>query len=120
MRTDVIWAIDPARESTWQGKVFLVVDLDWATDEVLHHAISLLETYKVKCTLFATHDSEGVSGLKNHENFEIGIHPNYNDLLSRTAAIDSASILAFLHAKFPSARSIRSHSLLQSSRLQNE
>ena len=53
-RTGTLSRIDPADESTWRGKVFLTLDLDWAHDEVVRECIDLVERAGVHATWFVT------------------------------------------------------------------
>ena len=59
----------------------LTFDVDWASEEMLHDVIQLLEKYNCKATFFATHKSKIIESLSNSSNFEIGLHPNFNFLL---------------------------------------
>jgi hypothetical protein len=121
MPSDVLSVIDPSREETWRDKVFLTVDIDWVDDDVLAHTLDLLRARSLKCTFFATHESSLIRGICADAQYEVGIHPNYNDLLDgmRRDAPQPSSFEA-LRAAFPGARCVRSHSLVQSSRLQND
>jgi hypothetical protein len=121
MVTELVSAIDPTREETWRGKVFLTLDLDWANDEVLDVAVNLLKPHGLKCTLFATHLSPGVEQLTRHADFEVGVHPKFDSVAAASREPDDdPSSLGSLMATFPRARSIRSHSLVQSSRLHSQ
>ena len=90
-------------------------DVDWAPEEVIQFTIDLFNRYGIKCTFFATHKSDVL--LKNEgERFEIGLHPNFNNLLNGSAGHGTAlSIVKDLQEIYPMARGIRSHSVTQSS-----
>jgi polysaccharide deactylase WbmS-like protein len=121
MVSELISAIDPARDETWRGKLFLTVDVDWVGDDILAHTLRLIEERALKCTFFATHDSEVLRRIRVNPAYEVGIHPNYNDLFAGDPVREpNASSFESLRELFPAATSIRSHSLLQSSRLQND
>ncbi|RPI15682.1 MAG: hypothetical protein EHM58_13555 [Ignavibacteriae bacterium] len=92
--------------------ISFTIDIDWAPEEVIEDTLSLFEKYKVKCTIFSTHYSK-VLEVSDKNLFEIGIHPNFNTILSGGArTIDNIlDELLFIH---PNARGIRSHSMLQS------
>ena len=111
--------IDVSREESWCGHTFLTFDIDWAHDEVIGYAIDILELHDVSATFFVTHDTPMLSRLKENPAFELGIHPNFNFLLQgddrsgRTAE----EVIDRLLAVVPEAKSVRSHSMTQSSRL---
>lgn len=86
-------------------------DIDWAPEEVIEDFISLFEEYNVKCTLFATHDSKILKTL-NPKLFEIGIHPNFNQILfSKENRNDINDILQNLMLIYPESIGVRNHSL---------
>jgi hypothetical protein len=92
--------------------ISFTIDIDWAPDEVVEDTLSLFEKYKVKCTVFSTHYSR-ILEVCDKNLFEIGIHPNFNTILSGgSRTIDNIlDELLFIH---PNAKGIRSHSMLQS------
>lgn len=105
--------------ASYDNEIYLTFDTDWADDEVLRDTISLLDARGVQATVFATHESPLLAGLSRHPRIEVGLHPNFNALLEPGARDqDAGAVLARLHDLFPMARSVRSHSLVQSSRLQ--
>lgn len=114
-----IGSIDPDREDTWRGRIFVTVDVDWASDAVLAHTAELLARIGVAATFFVTHDTPVLRDIRSHPRFELGIHPNFNDLLtgSEAHAGDARSKIAALLDVVPEARCVRSHSMTQSSRL---
>ena len=113
--------IEPAHPDTWDQRIFLTFDIDWACDFVLEDTISLLEKSDVAATWFVTHQTSLLDRLRSNPKFELGIHPNFNELLSGKSATVNASsaehILDELLTIVPEAKSVRSHSMLQSSRL---
>jgi hypothetical protein len=116
-----ICRIDFNRPETWEGRIFLTFDIDWATDEVLSDTIDLVEAAQVCATWFVTHDTPVLARLRDNPLFELGIHPNFNPLLDgdTTQGRSAEEILDRLMAIVPEARAVRSHSMTQSSRLQN-
>jgi hypothetical protein len=96
--------------------VVLTFDIDWACDEVLQDSIDLVERVGAPATWFVTHDTPLLSRLRANKNFELGIHPNLNPLLTGTPG-DAEQIIDDLLKIVPDAVSIRCHSLVQSSRL---
>jgi len=101
------------------GTCYIVMDVDWAPDVVLAYAVDRLEELDVEATVFVTHASPLLDRLRSSKRIEIGIHPNFNDLLLGTAPQGHSmrSRVAELRALVPEARVVRSHSLAQSSRL---
>lgn len=97
----------------------IVLDVDWAPDPVLSFALDLLEELKVPATVFVTHDTPLLARMRSVPTIELGIHPNFNDLLmgSAPAGAWAARRVADLMALVPEARSVRSHSLAQTTRL---
>jgi hypothetical protein len=74
----------------------------------------MLSKYKLKSTWFVTHKSKKIFELYNDSNIEIGLHPNFNDLLfKKDVCINSNHVLDSLTNQFPKAKSVRSHSLTQ-------
>lgn len=109
--------IVPEEISSWYERIFLTVDIDWAHDEVLADAISLIEEAGIYCTWFVTHDTRWLSRLRSNPKFELGIHPNFNWLLAGDArnGINAREVILRLMNIVPEARSVRSHSVTQSS-----
>lgn len=66
----------------WSEAPYLSIDIDWAHDDVLADTIDLVEEYRVPVTWFVTHDTPLLARLRSHPDFELGIHPNFNFLLS--------------------------------------
>jgi len=106
-------------KNTWANKNFITLDIDWCHDEILIDAIEILEKYDVAATWFVTHNSPILDRLRENKKFELGIHPNFNFLLEgdhrngRTAD----EIIDRLMELVPEAKSVRSHSMTQSSPL---
>lgn len=96
--------------------ICFTMDIDWAPDEVVASALELFEQAGVKCTIFATHKS-GLLQRVPSRLFEVGIHPNFNDLLKGNSQQTSAHIIQELLDIYPDANGIRSHSLTYNSYL---
>lgn len=100
-------------------KTFVTFDIDWAHDSVLIDSIEIMERAGVKATFFVTHDTPVLQRLRNNNLFELGIHPNFNFLLQgdfRNGAT-AEEVVDRLLKIVPEAKSVRSHSLTQSSRI---
>jgi hypothetical protein len=112
-------AIDPDDPASWEGRLFLTIDLDWALDEAIALTLKLIEAAGVAATVFVTHSTPLLHRMRANPNIELGIHPNFNGLLDGTAGSmrTAAEILRDCLALVPEAKSVRSHSMTQSSRL---
>lgn len=113
-----ISSIEPDDQSTWDD-VFLTIDVDWACDGVLRDTIDAVEAANIGATWFITHDTPLLARLHENPRFELGIHPNFNFLLNGSATDGSSAekIIDALLRLVPSAKSVRSHSVTQSSQL---
>jgi hypothetical protein len=115
-----ISSVQPAQPETWEGRVFLTFDIDWAHDEVIASAIDLVEEYGVAATWFITHPTHQLERLRANPQFELGLHPNFLPLLMKGDPSNGRSaeeVLDRLLKLVPEARAVRSHSLVQSGRL---
>jgi len=103
----------------WNQSIYLTFDFDWAADFVINDTLDLLEKYNVSATFFVTHDSPVLTRMRENPKYEIGIHPNFNDLLTCKAMtdLDSKQIISKLMDIAPEAISMRSHSTTNSSRI---
>jgi len=89
------------------NEICVTLDVDWACDEIIEYSINLLKEYKVKATIFATHESELLRSLKQ-ETFEIGIHPNFLESADHEKTVDN------LLQIYPNAVGVRCHGCFQS------
>lgn len=104
---------------TWQDKVFVSFDIDWAHDDVLSDTIDLVEKADIAATWFVTHDTPLLSRLRANGKFELGIHPNFNFLMQGDFrnGKSATEIVQRLMKIVPEAKSVRSHSTTQSAYL---
>ncbi len=119
--------IDPELPDTYAfPNVFLTFDLDWAHDEVLADLLDLLDRHisldpAFSCTFFVTHATPMLDMLRKRANYELGIHPNFNSLLtnSRDCSVNAPAetVVDRLLCVVPEAKSVRSHSLVSGSKL---
>lgn len=116
-----ISAIAIEKENSWSNKLFLTFDIDWANDDVLNDTIDLIECYDVAATWFATHETQVLDRLRENPKFEVGIHPNFNFLLEgkHNAGRSASEIVQCLMSIVPQAKTVRSHSMTQSSAILN-
>jgi len=101
--------------------IYCTFDIDWACDEVLADTIDLVEEADVCATWFVTHDTPLLKRLRENPKFELGIHPNFNNILAASPDPNNGKsaeeIVDRLLALVPEAKSVRSHSTTQSSAL---
>ena len=108
---------DPA---TWEGRTFLTFDIDWAHDAVIQYAIDIVERAEIPATWFVTHATPAIARLRTNPAMELGIHPNFLPLLMQGNIANGATaeeVVDRLLEIVPEAKSVRSHSLIQSGRL---
>jgi hypothetical protein len=96
--------------------IVLTLDIDWACDAVLEDCIELVEMSGAPATWFVTHDTPLLERLRANNKFELGIHPNFNPLLDGKGG-SLERIIDDILTIVPEAVSVRSHSMVQSSRL---
>jgi hypothetical protein len=106
--------IDVEDPATWQGRNILSLDIDWASDEVLHYTLDIIEAHPVKCCLFVTHETAVLERARKNPLFELGIHPNFNPLLNKSDGPSAEQTIVDLLKIVPEARVFRSHSLTTS------
>jgi len=111
--------IDPEVSSTWANKLFLTFDVDWAHDEILKDTLNIVEEAPVPATWFVTHTTPVSNDIRALQSQELGLHPNFNPLLDGVSnnSHNAEKIVKALLDIVPEAKSIRSHSMTQSSRL---
>jgi len=108
--------INIKNNKSWKNKIFITIDIDWCDDEVLEHSINIFEKKKIPVTWFITHKTKLLRKLRENKNFEIGIHPNFNNILqSNKKKSNAKKVIKNLLKIVPEAKSVRSHALTQSS-----
>lgn len=115
----LVSGISPETFSLEEDILYITIDIDWAPDFVIEHTIEILAENNVPSTWMVTHSTALLKEIISQKIFELGIHPNFNDLLTKTSrnlpTIDDR--ISSLIALVPNARSVRSHSMTQSSRI---
>ena len=97
----------------------ITLDVDWAPDHVIDAVAAQLIDAQVRATWFVTHASAAVDRLRDHaELFELGIHPNF--MAGSSHGVTVAEVIGHCMALVPDARVMRTHGLVQSSRLFSE
>jgi hypothetical protein len=124
MKTDkdfaLLSSISCEDRNSWEDKIFLTFDIDWAHDQIIEDTLQLLEQYSVPATLFATHQTSVLSlSSIQRDMIEIGLHPNFNQLL-RGESNEKCflEVCSNLKQIYPEATSVRSHSLCFGSLIQ--
>ena len=102
---------------TWEGRIFLTVDIDYSIDEVTHFTLDMIEKTNVEATFFTTHNTSLNKRILANPLFELGLHPNFNPLLEGNGSCSAMEVACKTKSLNPNAVSIRSHSLTQSSKL---
>lgn len=116
-----ISSIDLDEPRSWEDKIFLTFDIDWAHDDVLADCIDLVEQADVSATWFVTHETPLLERLRANPKFELGIHPNFNFLfnMQSQAGASADEVVKRVMALVPEATAVRSHHMTQSSGLLN-
>jgi len=109
--------IVPNERETWGCRTFLTFDVDWAHDEIIEDCFNLVSSYAVPSTWFVTHKFRLLGALTDDKKVEIGIHPNFNNILFGETTKTSFEIMQEILSIVPDSKSIRSHSLTQNERL---
>ncbi len=104
-----------------EEKVFITIDVDWASEEVLQYTIELLKSERVPATIMVTHESPILDIIKADPLFDLGIHPNFNKMLDgkSSKAIDYKTIINEMRVLIPEAKCVRSHSLVCGTKILN-
>jgi hypothetical protein len=113
-----ISSIDPNNSDTFRLPI-LTFDVDWAHDDILSDSINIVEQYNHSAVWMMTHQTDLVYDIKNKKRHEIGVHPNFNYLLNGDNRNGSSAeeVLDKLMTHYPDSLVVRSHSIVQSSRL---
>lgn len=97
-------------------KIALTFDTDWVNEIAIEYVVNLLDKYDQRGTFFSTNKYQIF--LKKGFKHEIGLHPNFNNLLSKGDS-NYEDIINNLHKIYPKAKGFRSHSLTSSSHILN-
>ena len=114
-----ISTVEVSDQASWNKRLFLTFDIDWAHDQVLNDTIEIVQKYQASATWFVTHATTVLERLKANTKFELGIHPNFNFLLQgkHDAGQTARDVIERCLEIVPSAKVVRSHSMTQSSGL---
>ena len=107
-------------KASWLDMTYISLDIDWAHDFVIKDTVDLLLEFNVQANILVTHESPLLQDLCSHHNFEFGIHPNFNPLLTgSTQNGDNAKkVMENIIKIVPHPKVARSHSLTSNSEIQ--
>jgi len=114
-----IQEIDPTQSQSWEKRIFLTFDTEWASDPVLEHTLDILEEFGLSATIFVTHQTPLLERMRSNSQIELGIHPNFNFLLEGDFRYGKnyMEVLDYYKKIVPEATSMRSHSMVNSTRI---
>ena len=95
--------------------ILITLDIDWAPDFIIKKVDEMLTEKNVKATWFVTHKSAYLKTLSKNRNYELGIHPNFMSDSTQGNSIEE--ILSNLKKIVPTAKSVRTHRLFQSTQI---
>ena len=97
-------------------RYLITLDVDWASDEVIDYVSDVLLRKGVRATWFITHDSPAIRKLTDHpELFELGLHPNFH--ADSSQGHNTSQVMEYLRKILPHSGLVRTHGLIQSTRL---
>ncbi|WP_173984905.1 hypothetical protein [Magnetospirillum sp. SS-4] len=98
------------------ANIGLTFDVDWAPDWAIALCVDLCASAGVPATFFVTHSCDILADLRRApDRTELGLHPNFLPGSSHGATPEA--VLEHCLALLPEARSMRTHSLVQSTPL---
>lgn len=106
---------------SWEGKRFITLDIDWAPDFAVEFCIELILEATSSVTVFLTHEAPWLGGARQHDNFEWGVHPNFERALQPRGETQSGldvarEVLCELADWAPSMQLLRPHGLMTAGR----
>lgn len=113
---DKIQSINIHEPSSWENKLFLTFDIDWANDIILNYVIDIVERHNISATWFVTHETKVLDRLRENPKFELGIHPNFNFLLNGDfrKGKNFQEVIEGMMRIVPEALSVRAHTITYS------
>ena len=111
--------INLAQPSSWENEIFLTFDVDWCSDDVLSYTLDILEKHNTKATIFMTNNTPLINRIRANKNIELGLHPNFNNLLRGDFKYGKSidDVLSYYKKIVPEAISVRSHSMTQNTHI---
>jgi hypothetical protein len=99
-------------EETW---FCFTSDVDWASEFCIEDLLGFVTGLRLHPTIFVTHHSDVVWGLRNDGCVDVAIHPNF--LAGSSHGPDEASVIASMFELVPDAETFRSHCFVDSTRI---
>lgn len=99
-------------------KLYITLDVDWASDEVVLFVFKYIKQLEVPVTFFITHDSSLLQEMRD-SGYELGIHPNFDFFSSSGTRHNAVDGIDKLKKIVPEAVSVRCHSLTKNILLSN-
>ena len=97
-------------------KIYITLDIDWASDEILSFVLDYFIDKKIKATFFVTHKTELLNLIKERNDlFSLAVHPNFLENSTHGETIEE--VLDYVLDIVPDAKISRSHSVVQSGRI---
>ena len=90
----------------------LTSDLDWASEYCIEHFLDLARRFRLRPTLFVTHESRPATRAAQRGEAELGIHPNFLGGSSHGETVDQ--VLDHVLALVPRPAAVRCHRFLES------
>ena len=99
----------------WVDQIYITIDVDWASDEVLDDTLNLFIKNKTKATILLTHKTKLIKKITENPLFDIGIHPNFNYLLNgdNRYGENYEEVIDYYLSIVPNSKIVRSHSVTQ-------
>jgi hypothetical protein len=107
------------KQPTSYSEPIITFDIDWAHDDIIFDVHHLVASFKMETSWMVTHKSDYLEDLRKSANCELGIHPNFNYLLSGDFKLGKSAeeVIERMMTLVPSSKVVRSHSVCQSSRI---
>ena len=104
-----------------QKDCFITFDMDWVPDEVMEWFVEFCDESEIRGTLMVTNDSPLLNKIRSDGKLELGIHPNFNQLLSGEDDIrkNMNGAISLVKDIVPEAVTVRSHALVTGSVIEN-
>jgi len=77
---DNIKNINVNKENDYKDNIYVTLDVDWASDEVLAFTLDCIDKNDLHATIFCTHDTQLIKRMRENPKIGLGIHPNFNKL----------------------------------------
>ena len=121
IKTAFIKDINPDLPQTWQDKVFLTIDIDWAHEQIIEETLEIIHKYKINATLFVTNKSNALFKWCNSNYIDYGIHPNFKPLLlsKELNKYNMEEEIYKLMKICPNAKAVRAHARIHGSPFEN-